>query len=415
MIQKMHFQGAIILILLLASCSSDSLPVSYASAGKQELPAIKKTKIKASSRIEKYMSPLLANGFDFPVGNKNDNGPYKGRYGLDRQGWTITCGHCGKEKYGIHTGEVWDAIESNTSDLNEHVFAIAKGIVHKIEIGENKMGLGIMLRHVYLENGHFDTIYSVYKHLNPQNVGTDLKIGDTINRGQSIGSIGNFKEQIPMYLHIELRRSSIAYKSIYFKTDTLSEKYKKEHFMEVSDFITFRRKVTHPATAKKLMIAIKKTYKFYLIRDGKLVDTLEMALGQNPNYHKIRQGDNRTPEGEYKITQKAPGPFPGDIGPYFGERWIRINYPNWYDAENGFKNKIIDQKAKDRIQNAILADQKPPKDTNLGGGIGIHGWSGEWDPKGHRNITWGCISINNPDLVVLYNKIEIGDKIIISE
>lgn len=406
--------GATFLISLITFHFSDSLSVRYTKPNLKNTKT-NQTKIKTGTKIKNYMSLNLADGFDFPVGNKNDLGPYIGRFGLKRSGWSVTCGHCGKEKYGIYTGEIWDALESNTSELNEHVFALAKGKIIKIEINKATGGQAIMVEHAFLENGKFDTIYSVYKNLNPKNRATKHQIGDIIEKGKSIGSIGNMNENVPVFLHIELRKKSIKHLPIYFKQDTISTQWKEKHFEEVTNFIEDRRSLTHPCTEKKMLIAIKSKYKLYRIENGLIKDTIEIALGQSSKYHKVRQGDNRTPEGEYKLTQKAKGPFSGAVGPYFGERWIRLSYPNWYDAEKGYKNKVISLADKEKIQKAILNNHMPPKNTELGGGIGLHGWSGEWDVNGHRDITWGCISINNPDLVKLYDKVKVGDRIIISE
>lgn len=410
----MHIQGAMVWIFLLTSQLYILLPVSYVSKKGEYHFTSKKTKIKTSTKISAYMSPLLADGFDFPAGNKQNIFQYKGRWGQDREGWIVTCGHCGKEKYGIYTGEVWDAVEGSDCDLNELVFSIARGVVKTIET-DPQVGKSIQIEHIYLENGKIDTIYSVYKNLNPIDNSIPIAIGDTLSKGQAIGSIGNKENSIPVYLHIELRKKSIRDLGLYFQTDTLSDAWKAQHFLEVTDFINSHRKVTHPCSSERLLIAIKEDYKLYYIEEGKITDTLEIAVGQDPEFPKIRKGDNRTPEGEYLITQKARGPFQGKTGDYFGLRWIRINYPNYYDAEAGLRNKFINEETKNLIQEAILNNEKPPQDTNLGGEMGIHGWKGEWDPKGHRNFTWGGISVNNSELVVLYNKVKVGDQLIIAD
>ena len=99
-----------------------------------------------------------------------------------------------------------------------------------------------------------------------------------------------------------------------------------------------------------MLVAIKSSYKIYVIVKGQITDTLDIALGQSPKGHKVKQGDNKTPEGEYTLTQKAKGPFSGAVGPYFGERWIRLSYPNFYDAEIGYKRKLITKAEKEKIE-----------------------------------------------------------------
>ncbi|MBC7863343.1 MAG: L,D-transpeptidase family protein, partial [Bacteroidia bacterium] len=50
--------------------------------------------------------------------------------------------------------------------------------------------------------------------------------------------------------------------------------------------------------------------------------------------------------------------------------------------------------------------------TGLGGGVGIHGWAGEW-PTTTRDLTWGCISMKNKELDKFYDTVETGLSIII--
>jgi hypothetical protein len=162
-----------------------------------------------------------------------------------------------------------------------------------------------------------------------------------------------------------------------------------------------------------LLIARKGQYRMRLYARGRLVKTYVIGLGQSPVGHKQQDGDDRTPEGRYRIIQKAEGPFAGDYGPYLGPRWLRINYPNDQDADAGFRRGLISQAQLDKIRAANRAGTLPPKDTKLGGGIGIHGWSGEWPGDDRQNLTWGCISLQNPELIDLYDRVEVGTQVII--
>lgn len=146
---------------------------------------------------------------------------------------------------------------------------------------------------------------------------------------------------------------------------------------------------------------------------SKLQKEYIIALSQNPVGHKMQQGDNRLPEGEYRIIQKSRGPFTGNYADYFGTAWIRINYPNDFDAENGFARGLISKEERDKIFKANEQGKTPPKDTKLGGGIGIHGWAGDWVADGSQNLTWGCISMHNKDIDELYDLIPLNTKIFI--
>lgn len=162
-----------------------------------------------------------------------------------------------------------------------------------------------------------------------------------------------------------------------------------------------------------LLIAHKSEYRMNLFAKGKLLKTYVIALGQEPIGPKQKQGDNRTPEGDYKIIQKVRGPFSGDYSQYLGVAWMRINYPNNADAINAYKSGLITESQKNAIISANNSGKEPPKNTKLGGGIGIHGWYGNWPATDKQNLTWGCISIQNDDLSDLYGRVGCGTRIII--
>ncbi|HSH13273.1 MAG TPA: L,D-transpeptidase, partial [Desulfurivibrionaceae bacterium] len=127
-----------------------------------------------------------------------------------------------------------------------------------------------------------------------------------------------------------------------------------------------------------VLVAWKSRYRMGLYNKGQLVKSYVIGLGQAPLGHKERQGDNRTPEGEYRIIQKTTGPFRGRNGRYLGKAWMRLNYPNEQDAESGFARGLISEAEKEAIIAANRDGREPPKSTRLGGGIGIHGWWGRW-------------------------------------
>ena len=162
-----------------------------------------------------------------------------------------------------------------------------------------------------------------------------------------------------------------------------------------------------------LLIAHKGQYRMRLYAQGKLIKTYVIGLGQEPIGHKQKEGDNRTPEGRYRIIQKALGPFSGEFGAYLGPRWIRLNYPNDQDAQLGLKDGLITKEQFDRILAANRAGTQPSKDIRLGGGIGIHGWAGDWPGTDRQNLTWGCISLQNRDLEDLYDRVEMGTSVVI--
>ncbi len=165
---------------------------------------------------------------------------------------------------------------------------------------------------------------------------------------------------------------------------------------------------------KQLVIVVKHRYKLYFYENKKLKKTYEIGLSQEPIGDKKQRGDNKLPEGEYYLIQKAKGPFGGKWGHYLGKRWIRISYPNKKDAISGLKRDIITKKEYNKILKATKEKRTPPKTTKLGGGIGIHGWIEEdWSNDENRNLTWGCITMHNKDIDKFYDLIKGRVKIII--
>jgi murein L,D-transpeptidase YafK len=171
-----------------------------------------------------------------------------------------------------------------------------------------------------------------------------------------------------------------------------------------------------PADLRKApvaLLAMKSTYRLHLFAAGKLIRTYVIGLGQSPSGPKQKEGDNRTPEGRYTIIQKAMGPFSGDYGAYLGTRWLRISYPNDDDARAALDKGTIDRATFDRIVAANKVGREPPRNTGLGGGIGIHGWNGKWPGKDKQNVTWGCLSLQNEDVEDLYARVPVGTTIVI--
>jgi hypothetical protein len=131
----------------------------------------------------------LADGFDFPVGKPNGEGYYKSR-GL-------------RLRSPEHFGEDWNGRAGGNSDLGDPVYATADGIVtYAYNVGGG-WGNVVLTRHAYREsgsgkvkfidtlNGHLDRIL--------------VRTGQSIKRGQQIGTLGNNFGMYPAHLHFEIR------------------------------------------------------------------------------------------------------------------------------------------------------------------------------------------------------------------
>ena len=171
---------------------------------------------------------------------------------------------------------------------------------------------------------------------------------------------------------------------------------------------------------KAKILIIKSQRRLELWVGKKMVKAYRIQLGQNPVGPKMKQGDSRTPEGEYFICEHRPSTY---------HRGLLISYPNVQDARRGLEAGLISQKEFDEIKAAIKEGRCPPQNTKLGGLILIHGQlpeytadfarcqrakpgslrpglePGDANPaESHEFHDWtnGCIALFNPDIRELY-------------
>ncbi len=376
-----------ILVTLLAFTAGTTLPA-------QQAPT-------TPSLINQLLDVSLADGFDFPVGNLEGAGSYSSKVtGKKYHGWRATIVHSETVGPLVPTREAWKGNGGSSTDRGQPVFAIAAGTI--IDLHSTPRGQGLVIEHRFLENGQPMCVWSVCGGL----ANIKLKLGDTLKRRQQVGEIAAGAEGATQ-LSLEIHRShnnavstSTSFPSIEEVTET------------PSSFIRAHRRLAVPSHDPAIIIAIKHDYQIHLCSNGKIVKTLPIALGQVPLGKKTTNGDNCTPEGEYRVIQKAEGPFDGEYGQYLGSAWIRLNYPNTADARSALMEKRITQQECDAIVMANAKNQMPSDKTSLGGGIGIHGWASNWG-DGPQNLTWGCISLRSADLTTLFSFANKGTKVII--
>lgn len=263
------------------------------------------------------------------------------------------------------------------------VLASATGVVTMSEDLGAPRGKIVIIAHRFLDNGKLRTLESVYEGLSTSLVGR----GELVRRGQRLGSAH--------------ARGGGAGPRFEIRGE------------EASTFIASHRRLLVPAREEVVLIAVKQRYRLYVCHGGRVTAEHPIALGQEPRGHKARRGDDRTPEGEYVIIQKALGPFGGDYGAYLGSAWMRINYPNDEDARRGAELGLITEAQRRAIARANAAGREPLKTTRLGGGIGIHGWADDFVDDGQQNLTWGCIGMRNEDLRRLYDLVPLHTKLVV--
>ncbi|UFH59766.1 L,D-transpeptidase family protein [Sulfurovum mangrovi] len=135
-----------------------------------------------------------------------------------------------------------------------------------------------------------------------------------------------------------------------------------------------------------LVTVVKSERKMILSHKGKVFKTYNIALGGNPVGHKQVQGDQKTPEGYYKLDYfKANSSF---------YKALHISYPNRKDCRNARK-----------------------KGKSPGGAIMIHGQpnnEGGWFKsffKQRTDWTAGCIAMYNSDMDEVLKYVTVGTTI----
>lgn len=133
---------------------------------------------------------------------------------------------------------------------------------------------------------------------------------------------------------------------------------------------------THEKADKVVVFKAKRILQ--LIKDNKVIFQCRVSLGDAPLGHKEKEGDEKTPEGNYSLDWRKKSLF---------HKAIHISYPNKTDMENANR-----------------------KGVSPGGVIMIHGIKNnlEWIGKLHLLDDWtnGCIAVTNREMDIIWNQIE---------
>jgi murein L,D-transpeptidase YafK len=132
------------------------------------------------------------------------------------------------------------------------------------------------------------------------------------------------------------------------------------------------------------LLVLKAPRRLLLLRGDRVLREYEIALGRSPVGPKRHQGDDRTPEGRYRIESRV-------VESAF-HRALRISYPN-----------------EDDVAFAHRAGVDP------GGDVMIHGLpNGErWVGEVHRAYDWtnGCIAVTDDELSEIWELVDDGTPI----
>lgn len=162
--------------------------------------------------------------------------------------------------------------------------------------------------------------------------------------------------------------------------------YTSYHFMYPKRKI-YQSEVTIPQNTKADSVAVyKEKRKMILYSEGKELKTYSISLGKNPVGHKQKEGDKKTPEGNYMLDSRNPN------SKYHLS--IHISYPS----------------EQDRLNAEVLG--VPP-----GGDIFIHGLPNKMEflEDYYVNTDWtdGCIAVTNDEIEEIWNAVDGGTPITI--
>jgi murein L,D-transpeptidase YafK len=138
-----------------------------------------------------------------------------------------------------------------------------------------------------------------------------------------------------------------------------------------------------------VVVVDKSDFALGVYRDGALVSgpdgspaCFPIALGAEPVGDKQRVGDERTPEGTFRVTHRNPrSAFHLSLG---------LSYPDVAHADRALASGLIDDETHARVVAADRTGRMPVRSTRLGGDIYIHG--GGPSP---RWWTDGCVAVSN--------------------
>ena len=142
------------------------------------------------------------------------------------------------------------------------------------------------------------------------------------------------------------------------------------------------------------IIVDKSEYELYVYDNEGWYATYPIVFGSKDLRDKMREGDKRTPEGNFKVIIKK---IHNKWGPE-----LLLDYPNETSVQ-----KFKERKAKGLV----------PKNAKIGNGIAIHATrpQEEWTVDNFYNWTDGCVSVKYTEMKDLYSYIPVGTPVTIRQ
>lgn len=153
----------------------------------------------------------------------------------------------------------------------------------------------------------------------------------------------------------------------------------RQSFLICAIIVISQSALAHAKVEK--VVVEKSTATLRLIENGRTIREYQVAFGANSIGHKVKEGDERTPEGTYTIDYKKQN------SSYY--RALHISYPNMEDRKHAERLGV-----------------------SPGGQIMIHGQRNGfgWLAPIVQKFNWtdGCIALTNREMDEIWALIEIG-------
>ncbi|MFP4498524.1 MAG: murein L,D-transpeptidase family protein, partial [Vulcanimicrobiota bacterium] len=151
------------------------------------------------------------------------------------------------------------------------------------------------------------------------------------------------------------------------------------------------------------LVVYKSRYRMDLYSGKILLKSYKIGLSNKPAGDKLKEGDRRTPVGEYYICEKYPM-----------RAWMEINYPNKQNAEKGLKNKVIDKEQYRKIVYFAGMGGIPWHDSDMGNDIGLHAGGFDYG-RMRKDYTAGCVGLEDAEAYEIHRIILPGTRVLIKE
>lgn len=147
------------------------------------------------------------------------------------------------------------------------------------------------------------------------------------------------------------------------------------------------------------IVVYKSQYQLELYEGDTLLKTYKIGLSRLPQGDKIKQGDLKTPEGSFFITEKYPM-----------RAWMEISYPTEKHVKAGLEKKIITGAQYDSIMNQLKRGGIAPHHTGLGHDVGFHAGGFPYG-RLRKDSTAGCIVLEDPEAFEFFKAVPLGSSV----